>query len=78
MDEIKLKHVDIYTDGACRGNPGVGGWGAVLVYRGREKGRTCDVDGCPVVSATLGRQEMLRYRRAFPVLDRIDEFNIGL
>ena len=37
MDEIKLKHVDIYTDGACRGNPGVGGWGAVLVYRGREK-----------------------------------------
>ena len=32
-----MKHVDIYTDGACRGNPGIGGWGAVLVYRGREK-----------------------------------------
>jgi ribonuclease HI len=32
-----MKHVDIYTDGACRGNPGVGGWGAVLVYNGREK-----------------------------------------
>ena len=27
-----MKHVDIYTDGSCRGNPGVGGWGAVLVY----------------------------------------------
>lgn len=27
-----MKHVDIYTDGACRGNPGVGGWGAILVY----------------------------------------------
>ena len=27
-----MKHVDIYTDGACSGNPGKGGWGAVLVY----------------------------------------------
>ena len=32
-----MKHVDIYTDGACRGNPGNGGWGAVLVYGTREK-----------------------------------------
>lgn len=32
-----MKHVYIYTDGACRGNPGRGGWGAVLVYEGREK-----------------------------------------
>ena len=32
-----MKHVDIYTDGACRGNPGVGGWGAVLVYGTAEK-----------------------------------------
>lgn len=32
-----MKHVDIYTDGACRGNPGVGGWGAILVYNGIEK-----------------------------------------
>ena len=32
-----MKHVDIYTDGACRGNPGHGGWGAVLVYRGIER-----------------------------------------
>jgi len=31
------KIVEIYTDGACRGNPGVGGWGAVLCYEGREK-----------------------------------------
>ena len=28
---------DIYTDGACRGNPGPGGWGAVLRYQGHEK-----------------------------------------
>ena len=29
--------VDIFTDGACRGNPGPGGWGAVLRYKGKEK-----------------------------------------
>ena len=33
---MEMKHVDIYTDGACRGNPGKGGWGAVLVYGDRE------------------------------------------
>lgn len=32
-----MKHVDIYTDGACRGNPGRGGFGAILVYRGVER-----------------------------------------
>ena len=32
-----MKHVDIYTDGACRGNPGRGGWGAILVYGNIEK-----------------------------------------
>ena len=32
-----MLRVDIYTDGACRGNPGPGGWGAVLVYEGKEK-----------------------------------------
>ena len=32
-----MKHVEIYTDGACRGNPGRGGWGAILVYGGKEK-----------------------------------------
>lgn len=31
-----MKHVDIYTDGACKCNPGPGGWGAVLVYGDRE------------------------------------------
>ena len=32
-----MKKVDAYTDGACRGNPGKGGWGAILVYLGKEK-----------------------------------------
>lgn len=32
-----MKKVILYTDGACSGNPGVGGWGAVLIYKGVEK-----------------------------------------
>lgn len=32
-----MKKIEIYTDGACSGNPGKGGWGAVLVYKGKEK-----------------------------------------
>lgn len=32
-----MKKVEIYTDGACRGNPGPGGWGVVLVYGRVEK-----------------------------------------
>ena len=32
-----MKKVTIYTDGACSGNPGPGGWGAILAYNGVEK-----------------------------------------
>lgn len=32
-----MKHVFIFTDGACRGNPGPGGWGALLRYGKHEK-----------------------------------------
>ena len=32
-----LPHIVIYTDGACKGNPGPGGWGAVLRSGGHEK-----------------------------------------
>lgn len=32
-----LKHIDLYTDGACSSNPGPGGYGAILVYNGIEK-----------------------------------------
>ena len=32
-----MKKVEIFTDGACSGNPGPGGWGAILRYAGREK-----------------------------------------
>jgi len=32
-----LKAIEIYTDGACSGNPGPGGWGVVLLYQGNKK-----------------------------------------
>jgi ribonuclease HI len=32
-----MKRVQIYTDGACSGNPGIGGWGALLIYNGQVK-----------------------------------------
>lgn len=31
------KFLEIFTDGACRGNPGPGGWGALLIYDGKER-----------------------------------------
>ncbi|WP_162651948.1 ribonuclease HI [Lentilitoribacter sp. Alg239-R112] len=32
-----MKHIEIYTDGACSGNPGPGGWGAILRYQDNQK-----------------------------------------
>ena len=32
-----MEEVTIYTDGACSGNPGPGGWGAILMYKGTKK-----------------------------------------
>ena len=34
---METKKVTIYTDGACSGNPGKGGWGAILIYNSIEK-----------------------------------------
>ena len=35
--ETPKTHVDLYTDGACSGNPGPGGWGVILSYKGHKK-----------------------------------------
>lgn len=37
MSDAKLPHVTIFTDGACSGNPGPGGWGAILRFGDVEK-----------------------------------------
>ncbi len=36
MDEVR-KQITVYTDGACSGNPGPGGWGAILIYGAHRK-----------------------------------------
>lgn len=48
-----MKKVILYTDGACSGNPGVGGWGAVLIFKGFEK-RISDAEQ----STTNNRMEL--------------------
>lgn len=37
MNNLLVKDVKVFSDGACSGNPGPGGWGAILRYRGHEK-----------------------------------------
>lgn len=48
-----LKKVDIFTDGACSGNPGAGGWGAIIRFKGHEKEIS---GGCP--ETTNNRMEL--------------------
>ena len=33
----EIKFIEIFTDGACKGNPGIGGWGAILIYQDHKK-----------------------------------------
>ena len=58
-----MKHVEIYTDGACSGNPGPGGWGAILVYAGHEK----EMSG-GAASTTNNRMELTAVIRALCIL----------
>ena len=57
--------VQIFTDGACKGNPGVGGWGALMQYNGQ----TRELYG-GVKLATNNRMELLAVIRALEALTR--------
>ena len=61
----ETQEVEIYTDGACRGNPGPGGWGAVLRYRGQEK----DLSGGEA-ETTNNRMELMAAIQALETLKR--------
>lgn len=37
LESQSRKRIEIYTDGACSGNPGPGGWGAILRFQGKER-----------------------------------------
>jgi ribonuclease HI len=60
-----IEHVIIFTDGACRGNPGPGGWAAVLRYRGQEK----QISGSARFT-TNNRMEMMAAIEALRALKR--------
>lgn len=57
--------VEIHTDGACKGNPGPGGWGAWLQYEGKEK----SIHGGDALT-TNNRMELTAVIRALEVLKR--------
>jgi len=63
--------VSIYTDGACKGNPGPGGWGALLVAGGRERELS---GGEP--HTTNNRMELLAVIRALEALTRHCEIDL--
>jgi len=60
-----MDEVEIFTDGACSGNPGPGGWGAILRYRGVEK----EISGGENPT-TNNRMEMLAAITALEALKR--------
>ena len=65
MKETSEDVVDIFTDGACSGNPGPGGWGAILRSQGREK------ELCGGASATTNnRMELTAVIEALKALKR--------
>jgi|UniRef100_UPI003FEEE8CA ribonuclease HI len=66
-----MKKLDIYTDGACSGNPGKGGWGAVLVYKGAEK----EISGAEK-QTTNNRMELTAVIKALQLLKEPCEVNL--
>ena len=65
------KRVDVFTDGACSGNPGPGGWGAILRYGEREK-ELCG--GEP--ATTNNRMEMMAAIKALEALSEAVEVHL--
>ena len=59
--------LEIYTDGACSGNPGAGGWGAILRYGGIEK----ELSGA-VAETTNNRMELTALRRDCEIVIHTD------
>lgn len=65
MNQPAEEPVLIYTDGACSGNPGPGGWGAILIYRGHRK----ELSGAEPAT-TNNRMEMMAAIAALETLKR--------
>ncbi len=63
--------IEIYTDGACKGNPGPGGWGAVLSWQGQER----ELSGGEALT-TNNRMEMMAAIMALETLKRPSEVRL--
>ncbi|MEE9331229.1 MAG: ribonuclease HI, partial [Methylophilaceae bacterium] len=63
--------IEIYTDGACKGNPGVGGWGAWLKYNDREKSIFGGEE-----NTTNNRMELTAVIRALEALKRSSQVKL--
>ena len=62
--------IEIFTDGACSGNPGPGGWGAILRWKGHER----ELKGS-ANPTTNNRMEMMAAIAALEVLNTVGSFN---
>lgn len=71
MSDSSLSKVIVYTDGACSGNPGPGGWGALLQWNGKEK----ELTGGEAHS-TNNRMEMTAVIEALKTLNKPCEVHI--
>ena len=58
-----MKHIEIYTDGACSGNPGPGGWGAILRFRTADKVYEKEISGGDATT-TNNRMELTAFLEA--------------
>ncbi len=65
MEQKTQRIVEIYTDGSCSGNPGVGAWAAILVYGSHEK----ELTGAEEMT-TNNRMELTAVIRALEALNR--------
>ena len=70
-----MKQVEVYTDGACSGNPGPGGWGAVLRYRFDGKVYEKELSGGDA-STTNNRMELMAVIEALSLLKEPCKVNL--
>ncbi len=66
-----MNKIDLYTDGACSGNPGIGGWGCILVYKNIRK----EFSGV-VLDTTNNRMELLAVIKGFEALKKTCIINV--
>jgi ribonuclease HI len=66
-----MNHVEVYTDGACSGNPGPGGWGAILLFNDSRK----ELSGGEILT-TNNRMELMAAIAALEALKRSCEVHL--